>query len=476
MRLFESSISAEHGRPAKRGAPGPASTALPSGGVVWGQMLALGALAAGVVLGCGEHGSHGMHDNTDHDHTDSDHQTLAQGLSLSEVPTEDDRATYYQSTEEAFESDVLATAEALGLPVDLVRDSVVFQEAFTGKVERLLSDQKDRIAALWVEPVPAKRGHIVFVGDAPEAAAEFRGDPNVVVESGAVLSMDEQSARVTLFAQALENLGETKIRMFYEQQSQRIQVQYEPMDEGLEKELLRGEVARLITESGASKSDYFPDFDLRETVDPSIVPNQVLGGASMWDGGVRECTSGFTVNANAGRGVVTARHCSGLDTILSGSFHGTAYQGATTSYLTQGDIEWHTTLGNEVGSFFADTNDVRDVESIRPEFTMVGLPACAFGRSLNDRECNHTVTAINATVTAGPPVNQNVGNQVLTSHANTQLGGGDSGGPWFRGTKAFGVHNGTIADNNGNTIGAAFTPIEAVYLMPSNLVLLFNGQ
>lgn len=188
--------------------------------------------------------------------------TSGSGASGSESESELGGQVVRQSSEEALASDIAATAEALGIPAEELLESMRFQEAFHNKVSPIMAQHQDRVAALWVEPAPAKEGHIVFVGNPPAAAAELQSDPNIIVGSGAELSMRVQHSRVPMFAEALQRIGQPWLTVGYVQQTQRISVEYVPTDEPFEKNVLRAEVEQVFEEQSAEQREIFPDFDL----------------------------------------------------------------------------------------------------------------------------------------------------------------------------------------------------------------------
>lgn len=400
------------------------------------------------------------------------HGQVSQGLDLSATPTAEERAAMRRSTEEAFEIDIALTAEALGRPVEVVREAAYFQEDFGEKTEKLVQQHSNQVAAIWLD-LDAIEGHVVFVGEKPAIADELEQDPRIKTRSGANLSMTEQHARVKVFAETLKALGYDRFGVYYEQQSQRIKIEHEADMEAEDIQEIRDQVSRVLSERSMPRAEYVPEFDLIQQPEVGIALQSVMGGTSMRDGGVLECTSAFTVKTFAGvKGVLTARHCSGLDSILSGTVYTSNYQSAMPSYM-DGDVEWHTTFGNEIGSFFARANEIRDLETTRHTGGQVGSNVCVFGRASNNRECGHTVTGIGQCYTAtNLPGNPLICSLAATSHAGTAIVGGDSGGNWSWGTRGFGVLSGFRNDR----LAAYYTPIdEAVFDTPGVYQLLHHG-
>lgn len=72
-------------------------------------------------------------------------------------------------TDGAGPQDAAILAEQLGLPLEHVLESLAFQQEFAYYAMEVGSRFPSSIAAVWVEPVPAIGGPIVFVGDVPES-------------------------------------------------------------------------------------------------------------------------------------------------------------------------------------------------------------------------------------------------------------------------------------------------------------------
>ncbi len=164
------------------------------------------------------------------------------------------------------------------------------------------------------------------------------------------------------------------------------------------------------------------------------------------DGGNEECTSGWAVSGPSGDGIITAAHCTGLDTI-GGNDHDMTFR---SQERDKGDAEYHTTNGVEVAEFFAAAGELRDVESTKATLWMLpGNSVCVYGRSSNVRDCTHDIeaTGVTATFTDGVTVRK------LARASGDSTIGGDSGGGWSWSTKAWGVHAGS------NGVDSYFTPI-----------------
>lgn len=109
---------------------------------------------------------------------------------------------------------------------------------------------------------------------------------------------------------------------------------------------------------------------------------------------------------------------------------------------TYGDFQWHTTAVSDYDDFYADAATVRDVTTFETYFDItVGEPVCFYGRASNSRDCSLDVEVVGQHC-----VNDGVPNDHLVRMNGVGVAtSGDSGGPWFVGTKAYGITKGICA-------------------------------
>lgn len=170
---------------------------------------------------------------------------------------------------------------------------------------------------------------------------------------------------------------------------------------------------------------------------PLSQKDDVYGGAAIQrrnnDG--LHCTTGFAVEASGGvTGLVTAEHCSpdGEDDLDYRASDGTEYE---MTYVygrddNSGDFAWHTTGEAEDNRIYQSDTVLRWINGYQDDFDALqaGLPICKYGRKTG-YTCDEILVAHEST------------NQVLMT--SRKAGGGDSGGPWFVGNVAYGVHEGS---------------------------------
>lgn len=180
------------------------------------------------------------------------------------------------------------------------------------------------------------------------------------------------------------------------------------------------------------------------------------GGEATLDayGGTRlsnACTSGFTVKNSVNvTGFLTAGHC-GNSTSYALTPTGSASYSATymSSYHNRySDMQWHRGSTTAVGQFYGSSATTRTTRSgsgtpgINQFICHRGLTTgytCGFVDTITFRPTNTTVCG---GVTCDPVF-------VKVSGPALHASGGDSGGPWFSGGTAYGIHSGSQSTTTG---------------------------
>ncbi|MFC6018150.1 hypothetical protein ACFP2T_18315 [Plantactinospora solaniradicis] len=169
----------------------------------------------------------------------------------------------------------------------------------------------------------------------------------------------------------------------------------------------------------------------------------LFGGlATTRPGAALICTTGFSVSPGGFVGVTTAAHCNNSQAV-----HGAARHPLNLfdEHLGDfGDVEWSTTSGVPVtDDFFGGSNEIRDVTGVRAlADMMIGDQACVFGRSTGLRRCS-TIADLDVSVSDS----RGTSHRQVAVAANIAQSG-DSGGPWFVSTLAFGTHVGNAELND----------------------------
>lgn len=201
---------------------------------------------------------------------------------------------------------------------------------------------------------------------------------------------------------------------------------------------------------------------------PLAVDESVYGGDKIRRGsGPNFCTTAFTVVKNGTEGVLTAGHCENrAQYVAVGDGSNKIY----TVYLQEdhrgawGDMAWYTTLGNEQPWFYKTATGRYEVNGyISRSSIQTGDTYCLYGRATNHAgetddpdesdACGTVVDRWAQQSTGGYDYNRLVEVEGVSSRE------GDSGGPWYTGSSAVGIHRGKRA-TGGNRL---FTPVSNAF-------------
>ncbi|MEU6714199.1 S1 family peptidase [Nonomuraea sp. NPDC046802] len=166
------------------------------------------------------------------------------------------------------------------------------------------------------------------------------------------------------------------------------------------------------------------------------------GGGMLNNGSVSHCTAAFVVKTSSGTGITTAKHCSDPST-LRYYRHGTS--GSNYTNVTRrdsipyryGDATWYSRGAYTPSpTFYYNWDVARDVTSVKRPILDQNI--CRFGRTTG-RNCSTPVWVTDVCA-------RDYCDLVATTGHTAE--NGDSGGPWFWNTTAYGVHKGwkEIAD------------------------------
>ena len=222
-----------------------------------------------------------------------------------------------------------------------------------------------------------------------------------------------------------------------------------------------GEIQVVVRSVGQDLARTAADVKSRLPADVSVrVTSSALGGDDATHKGgqpMSTCTSGFSVFSSTMTGMATAAHCGDLQ-----SMNGVTLVFKAAHNGTYGDMQWHHKSGETFADDFLAGNattwnyDNRDVSGTGSP--VVGLDVCKNGKN-GYKDCDE-VKAL------GHCFN---GACNLVRVYERQAEPGDSGGPWFWGNTAYGLHKGynlhdwayrdlfTRADYSGLGLGLGVT-------------------
>lgn len=367
-----------------------------------------------------------------------------------------DNNTYQsQSRDEAINEDIDLLAKEKGVSTLEIEEALEYQQKFKEFFNQLHKKYPNKIARVWLEPAPSQEAYIEFVDKAPS----IRNHLNINILEGGVFSFQEQTERANYLAKVLKENGQRNFMTYFDHQTGLIAL--EMKTENHSKAITAESLDQFLfnkngldeDENDALYSLSSNDIALQVTINTGEIYDfeHSRGGNWLRDDGFRECTSGWSVSGPNGGGIITAGHCTGLNQFEESpnSIYSMTWR---SQERKNGDVEYHTTSHVELAEFYYKPNNgKRDVNSIKwTLFMFPGSSVCEYGRSSNTRTCNHDViaTGVTATFSNGRTVNQ------LVKVSGDNSINGDSGGPWYWGTEAWGVHSGS----NGSI--SLFTPVQ----------------
>lgn len=168
-------------------------------------------------------------------------------------------------------------------------------------------------------------------------------------------------------------------------------------------------------------------------------PNDVWGGLKL-----STCTAGFTVRNSAGtRGILTAGHCNNTQSITRSNGTSTPLTYVSGSIVGSNDQQWATSTDLELGRFNVDFNysTYRTVAATKSRTNQpLGASVCKFGKVIGYK-CGTITDRYMAPGYLDNPENTFMR---LDSGANVCSSNGDSGGPVFYSSTAYGIISGGV--------------------------------
>lgn len=334
------------------------------------------------------------------------------------------------------------------------------QEQFGALVASLQTQHADTYVGAALDALPGADAWIAFTErPSDEIIAEIATMPlDVEVQWGhAATEVELVTAMETAFAAMSDALGpSTKLGSFSVEE---ITLTYSEDPAGLGSEA----ILELASRAAASTTtDGLLPVPLSLVFDPELQaapeappPDTIWGGANLRlaSNHALECTSGFVGTRNGEEVLITARHCEnplhfGTKTgwIQYGGYAG---QTATGNWI---DMQWHREYygAEAVPMFRYYTGDgYRTVTGYRGP--VVGDLACHWGATTG-YSCGQVASLSECVEYDNQP--RYCGIAAMDRYISD---GGDSGGPWFVGTTALGIHSG-FASPNGPVV-SVFTSI-----------------
>jgi streptogrisin C len=357
------------------------------------------------------------------------------------------------TSNEALAEDAAAVAALKKIPVPEARRRLEFQAQVSRYIDTLPTAS---FASGRLDFSAGPRATLYFKGAVP-AAAKRAAPAGVKLQGGLTYSAEELSARQNALHEAVTALGFTDVISAADIATQRvvIEVAQQAKRPELTGATLRSAAVNTLANRTRSAPVSFAADEFTITEHPASVrlskPEHGYGGAGIRDDGTRLCTAGFVVRRNSDgvEGFLTDSHCEGINQIEENNTSGGVNLTFSAPFVSEhigvnGDIEWHTTTHDDFPQFWSSNSSRRTVAARETNNGyVVGGLACHYGR-FGGYSCGE-ISHVNRSVTFqwdGCNCSRTAQNLVGTTGATST--GGDSGGPWFAGNTAFGMHWGVV--------------------------------
>lgn len=283
------------------------------------------------------------------------------------------------------------------------------------------------------------RPYLLFKGEPPAAARELIADfPDLDLSGGARFSEDELTElNDAAFFAVADALPEGSMAT----------AAPDPLtgtvalDISSSGDLAAANSAVADLEPGTDISATFGELELHDIVNIRIdeslssTTEAINGGDKLTEigSGPYFCTAGFPATYGSLSGLTTAKHCrNDLDV----DFKDLIYNASVFTSNSDGDLQWHRAKTTVNSQFRYDWGSYRPVwANVKPSG---GTSVCRFGAS-SGSDCS-SIYQINVcnTYSSGDTYCG-----LIRTHRYTGSRDGDSGGPWYYGNNAYGVHSGS---------------------------------
>lgn len=351
----------------------------------------------------------------------------------------------YLDATEALQLDAQQLAEQTGRSTEEVLRELELAPRVQGMIEDVKQRAGDRFAGAWVEREPEWQLRVAFTAGEPVSLGSLTRSAEVPVvveyrEGPSEKALVEEANRLAAWATGT------------------------PGVDGVEANTQGPElIVYTNNESSSSVQRMAPpptgDVDVRfvNSGEPARDRYTLRGGA-----GGSTCTVGFTATAGpSSHGYVTAGHCGNTQTWSPdiGRYVGTMSPSTFGGELrnANADLQYHTITNPHVTSntFFGGSDTTPTIRN--------GTGTAFVGQGLCHRGMVTAYSCGNVTSTTFAPTWENACNgtpcnAVFVRADGVTLGGsdGDSGGPWFSGAAAYGIHKG------GGSGWTVYTPIAQI--------------
>lgn len=348
--------------------------------------------------------------------------------------------------------DAKALARDLGISVDAAVARTAGQNEFLDLVEKLRSDPKAGfVDAEWNSNAavpgvvtvnrPLARKHVEAIAASGGATVLIR--PTLMDEASRMRAMEDAG-------DVLHSMGYYDATILAASDLQGIEIELPPSVTARQNGQKQAPTHAVAAARAAVAAKLPPGLAV------NVRPVEAIEGTGPeYRGGFEYggCTAAFVVKSGSKYGISTAGHCP-WDTTYDGATFAASPQQGTVVDLSNRDVKWGQSLSGSAQNLFrASSANIRNVWSAANP--VVGASVCKYG--LTTGQTCSTVYKANFCRTSG--AGTECGFYAVQSGISS---GGDSGGPWYWGSKAMGIHSGTYPVDGASR--STFTGISALSL------------
>lgn len=321
-------------------------------------------------------------------------------------------------------------ASEQGVTVEEALRRLTLQDAIGDLDAELALNEQATFAGLWIQHAPQYRVIVQFTQDGEETIKPY-------IENGPLAELVElRTAKLTLVEleasqdAAMDEIHDLGIRAdsgidVYENRVEVYVTDQTPLD-----------VALQTTNTSLHNAIVVLTVDELSNPEADIYAGRPLS----------TCTTGYSVQNSSGtKGITTAAHCGN-----SQSYNGTALTFRAELYTGEYDVQWHTGSGLTYRPWAYD--GLYDTQT--PQFRIITGTRSRTNQALDEYVCKYGKTTgytcgyiKDKNYRSSSPSNATA-TYIRVSNPGVNLSeGGDSGGPWYRGSIAYGIHHTGIGDD-----------------------------
>ncbi len=372
-----------------------------------------------------------------------------------------------QTPEEAIRADARYIANSFGVSLDEAVRRFELERDTADDIAALRETYRDRMAGIFIEHRPDYHVVLRLKGAAAVAPVTLgSGDRTVRVEvvTGAPATLQELQSAITSNLTALAALLPGMLGIAADERTGEIAIDVQAN---------AVQAPAVQAQLGAVRQLLGHPVRLR-TLDATHTTQAVRAGSNLQ----YACTSGFVVQTGTSKGPMTAAHCpSTLDyyDLHDGTNYTLTGPPTAMKHDASHDVRWlNATTNSPVAQFYADTATPRVVTGKRSQSaTTVGSTVCHQGIGTGYSCGSVESTAYTPTKPVSPtnpnPYYCGPSGNITCASTWVQIGGsslrcagGDSGGPWFAGTLALGVHTGGTVSQTGYCVSAWYMSTDRI--------------